>query len=84
MLAIVHQVLGGLLFLAGLIVLPLPIPFGLIMMVIGLALLAPYILPVQNVIRGIRSKNTTINSTLLRWKARMPPIIQKTIDKTHP
>ncbi|GGC95244.1 PGPGW domain-containing protein [Aquisalinus flavus] len=84
MLAIFHQVLGGILFLAGLVVLPLPIPFGLIMIVIGLALLAPYIIPVQNVIRTLRRKNASINEKLIRWRSNMPPVIQKTIDKTHP
>lgn len=84
MLAIFHQVLGGILFLAGLVVLPLPIPFGLIMIVIGLALLAPYIIPVQNVIRTLRRKNASINDKLIRWRNNLPPVIQKTIDKTHP
>lgn len=84
MLAILHQLLGGILFLAGIVVLPLPIPFGLIMMVIGLALLAPYIVPVQRVIRSIRTKNRGINETLMRWRDKVPPVIRSTIDKTHP
>jgi len=84
MLAILHQVMGGILFLAGLVVLPLPIPLGLIMIVIGLALLAPYILPVQYAIRSIRRKNAAINEKLIRWRNNLPPVIQKTIDKTHP
>lgn len=84
MLAILHQLMGGLLCLAGIVVLPLPIPLGLIMIVIGLALLAPYMLPIQGIIRSIRRKNAALNGKLLSWRTKLPPIIQKTIDKTHP
>ena len=84
MLAILHQIMGGTLVLAGLVVLPMPLPFGLIMLVIGLALLAPYILPIQHLVRSIRRKNDTINDQLVKWRERFPPVIQKTIDKTHP
>ena len=62
----------------------MPIPFGLIMLVIGLALLAPYILPIQHLVRSIRRKNGAINDQLIKWRERFPPVIQKTIDKTHP
>lgn len=84
MLAIFHQVLGSTLVVAGLIVLPLPIPLGLLMLVIGMALLAPYVIPVQNAVRAIRRRNAKINETLIKWRERFPPVIQKTIDQTHP
>ncbi|MFC2950319.1 PGPGW domain-containing protein [Marinicaulis aureus] len=84
MLPIVHQVFGSLLVVAGLIVLPLPIPFGLIMLTIGFALLAPYIPAVQRLIRHMRGKWPNLDGTLRRWHHRMPPVIKSTIDKTHP
>ena len=84
MLAIFHQIMGSILVVAGLLVLPLPIPFGLIMLVIGLALLAPYMVPIQRLVRWIRVKNDKVNEYLLKWRERFPPVIQKTIDKTHP
>ncbi len=84
MLPIVHQVFGSLLVVAGLIVLPLPIPFGLIMLTIGFALLAPYIPAVQRLIRHMRSKWPNLDEQLRRHHHRMPPVIKKTIDKTHP
>lgn len=84
MLPIVHQVFGSLLVVAGLIVLPLPLPFGLIMLTIGFALLAPYIPAVQRLIRHMRGKWPNLDETLRRWRHRMPPVIKKTIDKTHP
>lgn len=69
---------------AGLIVLPLPIPFGLIMLTIGFALLAPYIPFVQRLIKTMRTKWPDLDQTLLRYRHRFPPVIKKTIDKTHP
>ncbi|WP_306251828.1 PGPGW domain-containing protein [Parvularcula sp. IMCC14364] len=84
MLAIFHQIMGSVLVVAGIVVLPLPIPLGLLMLVIGLALLAPYIIPVQNLVRSLRRKNTKLNNQLVRWREKFPPVIQKTIDRTHP
>ncbi len=84
MLPILHQVAGSTLVVTGLIVLPLPLPFGLIMLVIGFALLAPYIPIVQRLIRVMRRKWPTVDAILLRYRHRFPPVIKRTIDKTHP
>lgn len=84
MLPVVHQVFGSTLVVVGLIVLPLPLPFGLIMLTIGFALLAPYIPVIQRLIRHMRSKWPKLNRQLLRFHPHLPPVIKKTIDKTHP
>lgn len=84
MLPVVHQVFGSTLVVAGMIVLPLPLPFGLIMLTIGFALLAPYIPAVQRLIRFMRTKWPNLNRQLLRFRDRFPPVIKRTIDKTHP
>lgn len=84
MLPILHQVAGSTLVVTGLIVLPLPLPFGLIMLVIGFALLAPYIPLVQRLVRLMRRKWPKIDAMLLRYRHRFPPVIKRTIDKTHP
>lgn len=84
MLPILHQIIGSTLVVTGLIVLPLPIPFGLIMLVIGFALLAPYIPVVQKLIRYMRRRWPQVDGILLRNRHRFPPVIKKTIDKTHP
>ena len=84
MLPILHQVAGSTLVVTGLIVLPLPLPFGLIMLVIGFALLAPYIPAVQRLVRQMRRKWPNIDEMLLRHRHRFPPVIKRTIDKTHP
>lgn len=84
MLPVLHQVFGSTLVVAGLIVLPLPIPFGLIMLTIGFALLAPYIPVVQRLIKFLRRKWPAFDATLRRYRDRFPPVIKRTIDKTHP
>ena len=84
MLPIFHQALGAFLVLTGLIVLPLPIPFGLIMITIGFALLAPYVPLVQRLVTRLRAKHPAMNERLLRHHDRFPPIIRRTIEKTHP
>ncbi len=84
MLPVLHQVFGSTLVVAGLIVLPLPIPFGLIMLTIGFALLAPYIPFVQRLIKTMRTKWPDLDQSLRRYRDKFPPVIKKTIDKTHP
>ena len=84
MLPVVHQLLGALLVVAGLIVLPLPIPFGLIMLTIGFALLAPYIPFIQRLVRKMRTKWPDLDAQLRRYRDKCPPVIKSTIDKTHP
>lgn len=84
MLPVLHQVFGSTLVVAGLIVLPLPLPFGLIMLTIGFALLAPYIPAVQRLIKRMRVKWPDLDAALRRYRHRFPPVIRKTIDKTCP
>ncbi len=84
MLPILHQLFGSTLVVAGLIVLPLPIPFGLIMLTIGFALLAPYIPVVRRFIRYLRRKWPGFDHSLRRHRKRFPPVIRKTISKTRP
>ena len=84
MLPIFHQAMGIVLLAVGLVVLPLPLPFGLIMITIGMALLAPYIPLVQRLVQRMRRKWPKVDATLLRYRDRLPPIIRATIDKTDP
>lgn len=84
MLPIIHQALGAFLIVTGLIVLPLPIPFGLIMITIGLSLMAPYVPAFQRLIRSMRTKWPNLDRSLLHHRDRFPAIIRSTIDKTTP
>jgi len=81
---IVHQICGIILLLGGLVFLPLPIPLGVPMITIGLALLAPYVPFVQRGLRKVRTKWPAANEALMKYHPRMPAIIQRAIDKTHP
>ncbi len=84
MLPLFHQTLGVFLVITGAILTPTPIPFGLIMLTIGLALLAPYMKPVQKLVRAIRRKWPNVDVSLRRHRDRFPAVIRSTIDKTHP
>ena len=84
MSAIIHQALGSVLVVVGAILAPTPIPIGLILLTIGLALLTPYMPPVQTLVRAIRRKWPHVDISLRRHRHRMPPVIRQAIDKTHP
>lgn len=84
MMPIIHQAVGVVFVFVGMIVLPLPLPFGLIMLTIGFALLAPYIPAIQRLITKLRSRWPDFDDSLRRHRHRFPPIIKRTIDKTHP
>jgi len=84
MLPLLHKILGSTALLFGAVLLPLPIPLGLPLLVIGLALWAPYLPFVQGWVRSLRRKYPNLNAQLIRYRERVPPVIQKTIDKTHP
>lgn len=68
MLSIVHQVLGAVLVIAGAILTPTPVPIGLVLLTIGLALLAPYMPPVQRLVRAIRRKWPNVDESLRRHR----------------
>ncbi len=84
MLPVIHQLTGSTLVLAGLVVLPLPIPLGLIMLTVGLALLAPYVPAVQRFVKHLRTRSPGLDRSMRRHRHRFPLVIRRTIDKTHP
>lgn len=84
MAALLHQALGSILVVVGIILTPTPVPFGLILLTLGLTMLAPYMPPIQALIRSIRRKWPKVDASLRRHRDRMPDVVQKTIDKTHP
>ena len=49
-----------------------------------LTLLAPYMPPIQRLIRHMRVKWPHIDLHLRRHRHRFPEVIRTTIDKTHP
>lgn len=84
LLALLHKITGSVLVLFGMIVLPMPIPLGLIMIAFGLALLAPYFVPVQRFVRSLRRKHPKFDDTMRKFKHKCPPVIKTAIEKTCP
>lgn len=84
LLALLHKITGSVLVLLGAVLLPMPIPLGLIFLVFGLALLAPYFVPVQKFIRHMRRKYPAFDEKMLSIKSRCPKVIQTAIEKTSP
>ncbi|MEM8985597.1 MAG: hypothetical protein AAGC95_02645 [Pseudomonadota bacterium] len=84
MLALWHQLLGGTFIAAGMVMLPLPIPLGLLFLTIGLALMAPYVPAFQGVIRNLRTRYPRLDTSLVNIRDKAPPVIRTTIDKTKP
>ncbi|MEO1311960.1 MAG: hypothetical protein AAFV51_13505 [Pseudomonadota bacterium] len=83
-LPLLHRILGSVSLVFGLVLLPLPIPLGLPLLIVGLALWAPYLPFVQGWVRSLRRKYPNLNAQLLRYREKVPPVIRTTIDKTHP
>jgi len=81
---ILHQLCGVILVIFGALTLPLPLPTGLIALTIGFALLAPYLPPIQRLVRYLRTKYPAVDEKLLSYRDRLPLIIKTTIDKTSP
>lgn len=83
-LALLHKLFGSLLVLFGIVVLPMPIPLGLIMIALGLAMLAPYFKPIQNLVRHLRRKSPLVDRNMVKFRHKCPRVIRMTIDRTNP
>jgi len=83
-LALIHKLVGSILVLFGIVLFPMPIPVGLIMIALGLAMLAPYFKPIQKLVRHIRRKSPMVDRNMVRFKDRCPKVIRTTIEKTNP
>ena len=81
---IVHQISGVFLILAGMVLGPLPIPLGIPCFALGLALLAPYVPPIRALVRWLRRKYSSFDEQMIKWRDKVPPVVQNTIDRTHP
>ena len=84
LLALLHKLVGSVMLLFGMVMLPLPIPVGAPLMLIGLAFLAPYFAPVRVVIRTIRTRVPTLDVALVRNAHRCPAVVRRTIAVTQP
>lgn len=80
----VQAIIGWLFIGVGLIVLPLPIPLGAIMIVVGIAMVAPHSPVMRRILTRIRRRFPGFDRQLERWYERFPAFVQRLIDQTRP
>ncbi len=79
-----QALVGWLFIIIGLVVLPMPIPLGAIMIVVGIALVAPTSPGMRNVLRRVRRRFPSFDRQLERWLPKFPKFIQDLIISTRP
>ena len=84
LLALLHKLVGSVMLLFGFVLLPLPIPFGAILILLGMAFLAPYFAPARIVIRAVRRRAPALDRVLRAQAHRCPPVVRATIEATVP
>lgn len=77
-------VIASLLIIAGLITLPLPIPAGLLLLIVGLSLLVSAIPKVRIFLRQLRKRYQQTSACLNRLKPRLPKFARELIEDTDP
>lgn len=80
-----HRIVAGwAIFVPGLIILPTPVPIGLMMTLFGLSLLASESVWVQRLFQKVRLRFPKMNRHLDDIHPRSPKIIQNLLEHTHP
>lgn len=77
-------ILAFLLIIVGLIVLPLPLPFGALMIIVGVTILISSNETAAGWVRNRRSQNPKLNGRLLVLEARLPGILGRILRRTTP
>jgi len=80
----VKLVLGWILFIAGLIIAPMPIPIGQITALIGLSLLVSESRAIRRWIQILRIKWPYLSRQMKKIHPHMPKFIKKVIERTDP
>ncbi len=75
---------GAILVVGGIIVTPLPIPFGIIMISIGLSLLASSVPRVRDYLTSVRRRYREFSGKLNRIKTKLPAFARQLIEDTDP
>lgn len=78
------RILALVFLISGIILFPLPIPFGLIFILIGLMLLVSSNQQVANYFKKYRKSHPDIDEGIRHFKEKTPPIIRKPIEMTDP
>ena len=70
--------------ITGIILTPMPIPFGILMIILGVALLATVSERVRKWITDLRTQFPAFSTALNNAKTRFPAGIQRLIEQTEP
>ena len=76
--------LALLLIIVGIILTPMPVPFGIIMIILGLAILASVNHRVRGWITDIRRRFPGFSNALHNVKHKLPSMMRQLIDDTEP
>ncbi|MCT7359496.1 MAG: hypothetical protein COB09_16255 [Thalassobium sp.] len=80
----VKMVTGILLLLLGIIITPMPIPLGIILIILGLSMLVGTIPQVRHFLQFIRRRYRAFSHKLNRIKHRLPAFARQLIEDTDP
>lgn len=78
------SVTGGLLLIIGLILIPMPVPIGLVIAICGLALLIHSNETVRDFIRTCRQRYPDMNQKLRHAGAILPKPLRRIVSRTKP
>jgi hypothetical protein len=80
----VNLVIGFFLVICGIVITPLPIPVGLILIVLGLSLLVPALPVLRRWLIVTRARFPNFSSKLRSIRHRLPKFARNLIDHTEP
>ena len=81
---LVLRVIGLVMFLGGIASLPFPIPFGLLIMIIGLVLLLGNSVRAAETVRRARRRYPRLHNSLRRSGRRLPRSMHRVLASTDP
>jgi len=79
-----RAIIGWMLIICGVILVPLPIPFGLILIALGLLFVAPSSPTIRRAIRKLRRRYPGLDNQLERIRPYVPLFISRIIEVTRP
>lgn len=79
-----YIIAGWICVIGGLIFLPLPTPFGLPLLIIGLALLISGSHRVRKFIQELRKNNKKMHQKISKVEPYLPGALRTPLEKTHP
>ncbi|WP_430462117.1 PGPGW domain-containing protein [Thalassolituus sp. LLYu03] len=80
----IHSIAGFLLVIAGIIITPMPIPLGIILIILGLSMLASSVPAVRHFLRDTRGRYRVFSARLNHMKPRLPAFARRLIEDTDP